>query len=102
MKLWVDATNPAPNNYSWVKDVDVAIAAIEHHDHAVEIGMRRGRGCFLNRDYAGRTKCYEFANRHDITEISIAESLVGSDELKRLRDHLIKISRMQSCEITVH
>jgi hypothetical protein len=103
LKLWIDATNPAPNNeYIWRKDIDSAIEAFASREKAVEIGMRRGHACFLNRDYAGRTKCYEFANRHDITEISISEELVGSEDAARLKKYLEDVGRLESCEITVH
>ena len=103
MKLWIDAINPAPNSdYSWRKSVDSAIESFAKHEQAVEIGMRRGRACFLNRDYAGRTKCYEFANRHDIDEISISEGIVGSEDAVKLKEYLEKIGRLDSCEITVH
>ena len=103
MKIWIDAANPAPNDdYSWRKNVDTAIGSFKKHEQAVEIAMRRGHACFLARDYAGRTKCYEFANRHDIDEISISEDLVGSADLLKLKEYLEGIGRLDSCEITVH
>lgn len=103
MKIWIDSTSPAPkDDYHWRKSVDSAIESFAKHDHAVEIAMRRGRACFLARDYAGRTKCYEFANRHDIDEISISKELVGSEDAARLKRYLEDIGRLESCEITVH
>ena len=103
MKLWIDATNPAPNDdYIWRKSVDTAIESFAEHEKAVEIGMRRGRACFLNRDYAGRTKCYEFANRHDITEINMSEDFVKSDDCTKLFEYLESIGRLTSCSMKTH
>jgi hypothetical protein len=102
MKIWLDKNVPAPESYSWRKSVDDTIASIETNDRAVAIGMRHGHACFLQRDYAGRNKCYEFANRHDIKEISISEELVGSKDIVKLRDYLVRIGRIDSCTIVVH
>ena len=103
MKLWVDSINHAPNNdYVWAKDVDAAIELFAQHDHAVEIGMRRGMACFLRRDYGGRSKAYEFANRHDIAEISMSEDFVASDDCTKLLKYLESAGRLTSCSIKTH
>lgn len=71
MKLWIDDVRPAPDGYRWCKSVNEATKFIENTEKCVQRCMDRGHKCFLDRDYVGRTKAYNAANKVDITLIDI-------------------------------
>ena len=71
MKLWIDDMRPAPNGYRWCKSVNEAIKFIEDSENCVQRCMARGHNCFLDRDYKGRTQCYDTANEVAISLIDI-------------------------------
>ena len=73
MILWIDDVRPAPNSrdYRSVKSVNEAIKFIEGNESAETRIMKRGHDAFLERDYAGRNKCYSTANMISIELIDI-------------------------------
>ena len=71
MKLWVDDLRPAPDGYRWCKSVNEAKRIIKGSEECVQRCMNRGHNCFLERDYQGRTRCYDAANQVDIELIDI-------------------------------
>ena len=71
MKLWIDDVRPAPEGYTWLKSVNEAKKYIIDIEACIKRCMDRGNKCFENRDYVGRTKAYEAANKIDIELISI-------------------------------
>lgn len=106
MKLWVDPKNPAPgthgNPYYWKKDADDVIGTIQHSDMHIERLMRNGHERFLERDYVGRTKCYEHANKWDITEINISKEFAVSADGKKLLTYIEELGRTELYNIQIH
>ena len=89
MKLWVDDVRPAPQGYYWVKSVNEAIKFIDSTERCIERCMDRGHKCFLNREYKGRTVCYNAANKVEIEVIDIDHdagdyAIYGGDYIKLL------------------
>jgi hypothetical protein len=106
MKLWVDSKTPAPgahgNQYYWKKSVDDVIGTIQHSDFHIERLMRNGHERFLERDYVGRTKCYEHANKWDITEINMSQEFAESVDGKKLLMYIEELGRTEIYNIRFH
>ena len=71
MKLWVDDIRTAPYGYHWCRSVNEAKKYILSTEKRIERYMDRGKDCFQNFDFAGRTKAYSAATKVDIEVIDI-------------------------------
>ena len=88
-KLWIDDVRPAPDGYVWLHSVNEAKKYIQSCVNYVQRKMDMGQQCFLNRDPAGRTACYQSAEYGDIELIDIDHDagdyvIDGGDYIKLL------------------
>jgi len=105
-KIWVDDLRPAPKGYHWCKSVNETIKFIQSTEDCIQRCMDRGHNCFLDRDYAGRNRCYNTANYVDIELIDLDHDAGdyasdGGDYIKILdwleetgRNYLIRLHTM--------
>lgn len=103
MKIWLDAKNPAPDStYRVCKTTDDAINLIKANDKAIQRFMDRGHERFLDHDFSGRTKCYQYANMCDIELFDIALDITTKDAngYDRLMDYIRELGC--NCKFLYH